>query len=154
MRALLLASTLTTLFAGCLNGDYNANDASVAAPDMAAPLTQFDLAGVDLYNTYNCTALNACERACSTKACIYMCRNMATPPAVQKEVALQGCFTQYCPTGMGQVCMPDAMGAVSPACMTCIANTYLPSSSNCSPSQLPSECHMCVTEADACTADK
>jgi hypothetical protein len=97
--------------------------------------------------------LNACEHNCMTKSCVFMCRNMAMPTAVAKEMDLQSCFTQYCPTGMGQVCAPDAMGMMSAACMTCIANSYLPSSADCTPSQLPSECHQCVTQANACTAD-
>jgi hypothetical protein len=151
MRAPLLAASLL-FFAGCLNGDYNANDASVPTPPDMAMIT-FDLSGLDLYGAYNCTALNACERACTTKACVYMCRNMATPPAVQLEIALQGCFTMYCPTGAGQVCAPDAMGMLSPACMTCLSNTYIPEGQSCSPSQLPSECHMCVSQANACTND-
>jgi hypothetical protein len=151
MRAFLFAALV--LFAGCLNGEYNANDASVPLPpDMALP--QFDLAGYDLFGLSNCTALNACEHKCTTKACVYMCRNMATPSAVALEIALQGCLTQYCPTGTGQVCAPtDANGTVSSACMTCLGNTYLPQSSDCSPSQNPSECHQCLQQANACTAD-
>lgn len=150
MRALVLLSFLG--LAGCLNGEYNNNDAAAPTPDMAMTKI-YDLAGVDLYGAYNCSALNACEKACLTKACVYMCRNKATPQAVDKEIALQACFTMFCPNGMGQVCQPDANGAVSAACNTCIANTYLPSSASCSPSQLPSECHQCVAQAAACTND-
>ncbi len=149
MRALLLASSI--LLIGCLNGSYNA-DAAAAPPDFAINLV-FDLTGVDLYGAYTCSQLNACEVKCTTKACVYMCRNMATPTAVQKELALQNCFAQYCPTGSGQVCAPDAMGMLSTACMTCINNTYLPANASCSPTQNPSECHMCLQEANACTAD-
>lgn len=138
--------------AGCLSGDFNAPDQGVQTmPDLSPRM--FDIAGLDLYGAYNCTALNACERACTTKACVLMCRNMATPSAVALEMDLQNCFTANCPTGMGQVCAPDAMGMLSMACMTCINNTYIPNGSDCSPSQNPSECHQCVTQANACTAD-
>jgi hypothetical protein len=82
-----------------------------------------------------------------------MCRNMASPVSVQLEVALQGCFTQFCPTGMGQICAPDAMGMVSAACVQCISNTYIPNGSDCQSTQLPDECHSCVSQANACTAD-
>jgi hypothetical protein len=139
-------------FAGCLNGEYNNNDQGVAVPDMAQARI-YDLAGVDLFGAYNCSALNACERACTTKACIYMCRNKATPQAVDKEIALQSCFGQFCPAGMGQVCAPDGTGMVSSACNSCIANSYLPQSASCSPTQLPSECHQCVAQASACSSD-
>jgi hypothetical protein len=150
MRAVLLLVCLP--FVACINGDFASNDASVPIQDMAQARI-YDLSNVDLYGAYNCSALNACERACTTKACVFMCRNMATPPAVDKEVALQSCFTQYCPTDAGKVCAPDANGMLSMACMTCLANTYLPQSQSCSPSQLPSECHACLAEANACTAD-
>ena len=151
MRALpLFASAL--LLAGCINGDFATNDASVPVQDMATPRV-FDIAGLDLYGAYNCSALNACERACTTKACVFMCRNMATPSAVTKEMELQACFTQYCPTGAGQVCAPDAMGMLSSACMTCLMNSYLPQSTSCSPSQQVDECHQCLAQANACTAD-
>jgi hypothetical protein len=150
MRALLLSAAL--FFSACISGDFASEDLSVPPPDMAMNII-YDLAGVDLFGAYNCTALNACERMCTTKACVYMCRNMATPPAVQKQIALQGCFQQFCPTGMGQVCAPDAMGMLSSACMICINNTYLPNSASCSPSQTQDECHQCVAQASACTAD-
>jgi hypothetical protein len=151
MRAPLLCASL--LLSACINGDFATNgDLSVAPPDLAMP-TIYDLAGVDLYGAYNCTALNMCERKCTTKACVYQCRNMATPPAVQKEIALQGCFQQYCPTSTGKVCEPDAMGMVSGACMTCISNTYVANGASCSPTQNPDECHKCVAESAACTAD-
>lgn len=150
MRALVFFSILA--LAGCLNGEYNTNDAAAPTPDMAQPKI-YDLAGLDLYGAYNCTALNACEKACTTKVCIYMCRNKATPSAVDKEIALQNCFAMFCPNGMGQVCAPDANGAVSSACNTCINNTYIPNNQSCSPSQLPSECHQCVAQASACTSD-
>src|SRR5262245_56684965 len=120
MRALLLLSSF--FIAGCLSGDFNGNDAS--APGGDSPPRIYDLAGVDLYGAYNCSALNNCEHMCTTKACVFMCRNMATPTAVDKEVALQSCFQQYCPADTGKVCAPDMMGMVSAACMTCIANTY------------------------------
>ena len=140
------------LFAGCLNGDFNAPDQGVSnPPDLS--LRVFDLAGLDLAGLTNCTALNKCEQACTTKACVILCRNMATPSAVALEMDLQACFVSNCPTGMGQVCAPDAMGVLSPACMICINNTYIPDGADCSPSQNPSECHQCVTQANACTAD-
>src|SRR3954447_2386143 len=133
MRALLLSASIFFLSA-CISGDFASEDMSVAPPDMAMNIV-YDLAGVDLYGAYNCSALNACERACTTKACVFMCRNMATPTAVALEMDLQSCFTQFCPTGAGQVCAPDAMGMLTSACMTCLANTYLPKSQSCSPSQ-------------------
>jgi hypothetical protein len=140
------------LVAGCLNGDFNTQDQGVSnPPDLSQRV--FDLAGLDLAGLTNCTALNKCEQACTTKACVILCRNMATPSAVALEMDLQGCFTTNCPTGMGQVCAPDAMGVLSPACITCINNTYIPNGTDCSPSQLPSECHQCVAQANACTAD-
>ncbi|MDB4971001.1 MAG: hypothetical protein JWN44_6690 [Myxococcales bacterium] len=151
MKALLLSASLFLLSA-CINGDFASGDLSVAPPDMAVNIV-YDLAGVDLYGAYNCTALNGCERACTTKACVYMCRNMATPTAVQKEIALQGCFQQFCPTSAGKVCEPDAMGKTSTACATCINNTFISNGSSCSPSQTPDECHQCVSQASACTAD-
>ena len=149
MRALVFVFSLA--LAGCLNGEYN-NDAAAPTPDMAQARI-YDLAGLDLYGAYNCSQLNACERACATKVCIYMCRNKATPPAVDKEIALQACFSMFCPAGMGQVCAPDANGMVSAACTTCINNSYIPDNQSCSPSQLPSECHQCVAQANACTSD-
>jgi hypothetical protein len=150
MRALAFISTLA--LAGCLNGEYNNNDASARVPDMATP-RMYDLAGIDLYGAYNCTQLNACEKACTTAACVYMCRNKAAPPAVDKELALQMCFTMFCPNGMGQVCAPDANGMLSATCNACVANTYIPNNQSCSPSQMPSECHQCVAQANACTSD-
>lgn len=140
------------LLAGCLNGDFNSSDASVPQPDLATPRL-FDLAGVDLFGAYNCSALNACERACTTKVCVFMCRNMATPTAVSLEMSLQSCFMQYCPTTTGAVCAPGPMGMLTSACMICLSNTYLAQSQDCSPSQNPSECHMCLSQANACTAD-
>ncbi len=150
MRALLLAASVFAA-AGCLNGEYNP-DMAAGPPDFAVSL-MFDLTGVDLYGAYNCSQLNMCENKCTTKACVYMCRNMATPSAVAKELSLQACFAQYCPTGAGQVCAPDAMGMLSMACMTCINNTYVPANASCSPTQNPSECHLCLQEANACAAD-
>lgn len=140
------------LVAGCLNGEFNPQDAAAPVPDMAQ-MRIFDIAGLDLYGAYNCSALNACERKCTTKACVLMCRMMATPQAVGLQIDLQSCFTQKCPTGMGMVCAPDAMGMVSMACNTCINNTYLPANMSCSPSQNPDECHMCLAQANACTVD-
>jgi hypothetical protein len=150
MRVLPLVASL--LFAGCLNGDFNSQDASVPTPDFGTP-RMYDLSGVDLYGAYNCSGLNQCERACTTKACVFMCRNMASPAAVDKEIALQSCFTQYCPNDAGKVCAPDASGMLTMACMTCLTNTYLPAGQDCSPTQLPSECHQCLPQANACTAD-
>ncbi len=152
MSALLRFVLPAFLVAGCLNGDFNTQDAAAPVPDMATQHI-FDLAGLDLYGAYNCSALNACERACMTKACVFMCRNMSTPTAVALENDLQSCFVQYCPTAMGMVCAPDATGMLSMACNTCINNTYLPESASCSPSQNPDECHKCVAQANACTAD-
>lgn len=151
MRALLIASLV--FFAGCLNGDYNA-DASAAPPDMSSSVPMFDLAGYDLFGLYNCTGLNQCEQKCTTKACVFMCRTMATPTAVQLELNLQNCFGQYCPTGAGQVCAPDMTGMLTMACMTCIANTYVAQGQSCTSTQFPDECHMCLSQANACSADQ
>jgi hypothetical protein len=152
MRAPLFLLLPFVLVAGCLNGDFNSQDAGVPMPDLAAPHL-FDLAGLDLFGATNCSQLNACERACTTKACVFMCRNMATPTAVALEMDLQSCFAKSCPSGMSMVCAPDAMGMLSMACNVCINNTYIPKGMSCSPTQNPSECHTCEMEADACTAD-
>jgi hypothetical protein len=152
MRVLSFASLalLTIVVSGCLNGDYNA-DAGVMMPaDMTAKT--YDLTGDDLAGAYNCAQLNACERACATPVCVYMCRNMATPQAIDKDSALQNCFTQYCPNGAGQVC-DGSSGMRSNACNVCITNTYIPTGQSCSPTQNPSECSQCVDQANACTAD-
>ena len=39
------------------------------------------------------------------------------------------------------------------ACTMCINNSYLPQSASCSPTQNPDECHACLQQANACTAD-
>ena len=83
-----------------------------------------------------------------------MCRNMATPTAVALADRSQNCFTQVCPTGAGQVCEPDAMGMLEHAVQHLHQQLVLAATSaSCSPSQNPSECHQCVPQADACTAD-
>jgi hypothetical protein len=153
MTALLRIVIPVFLLAGCIGGDYNAPDQGVnVGPDMAMPKI-YDLAGVDLLGLYNCSGLNACEKACTTAACVFMCRQMATPHAVDLQKALESCFTQYCPVGMGMVCAGDATGMVSMACNVCINNTYLPQSASCSPTQTPDECHQCLQQANDCTAD-
>jgi hypothetical protein len=136
--------------AGCLSAD-SSPDGSAGVPDLAAHV--YDLAGVDLTGLYNCAALNACESKCKTKACVYTCRNMATPVAVDKQIALQNCFTQFCPTGPGQVCEPDGSGNYSATCMKCIANTKIPDGMTCTQTQSTSECSMCVAQANACAND-
>jgi len=141
------------LVAGCLNGNFNSQDQGVTAPPPDLSMRVFDIAGLDLFGLYNCTQLNACDVKCTTPVCVLMCKNMATPSAKALEADLQSCFAQYCPNGMGQVCAPDAMGMLSMACQACINNTYIPSGMSCSPTQTPSECHQCVTQANACTAD-
>jgi hypothetical protein len=141
------------LIAGCINGDFNPPDQGVSmGPDMAMS-RMFDIAGLDLFGLYNCSQLNMCDHNCTTPVCVLMCHNMATPIAKALEGDLQSCFQQYCPTGAGQVCAPDAMGMVSMACVACVNNTYIPNGMDCSPTQLPSECHQCVQQANACTAD-
>jgi hypothetical protein len=153
MKALLSLVLPVFLAAGCLSGDFNAPDQGAqVGPDMATT-RMFDLAGYDLLGLYNCSGLNACERACTTKACVLMCRMMATPTAVALQNDLEGCFVQFCPVDPGKVCAGDAMGMVGMACNVCIANTYLPQSSSCSPTQVPDECHQCLAQANACTAD-
>lgn len=119
-------------------------------PDMAAKI--IDIAGLDLFGAYNCTGLNACEQACTTAACVFMCQSMATPNAKALDSALQGCFTQYCPTGAGQVCDASS-GTVSAICMMCISNTYIASGASCQATQMQDECHQCLSQANACTAD-
>ena len=148
MTAPLRFALFVFLVAGCLNGDFNSQDAAAPVPDMAGPPKVYDLSGAD-----NCTALNACERACMTKACVLMCRKMATPTAVDLQINLQSCFTQFCPSDPGKVCEPDAMGMLSMPCTTCINNTYIPNGMSCSPSQMTDECHQCVAQANACSAD-
>jgi len=152
MAALLRSVLPVFLLAGCLNGDFNTQDQGAPIPDMAMA-RMFDIAGLDLFGLYNCTALNQCDRNCTTASCTLMCRNMATPIAKALESDLQSCFLQYCPAGMGQVCAPDSTGMLSMACTACINNTYIPNGMDCSPTQNPSECHMCLAQANACTAD-
>ncbi len=152
MTALLRALLPVFLVAGCLSGDFNGQDQGVSSPPDLS-MRVFDIAGLDLFGLYNCTQLNACDRACTTPVCVLMCKNMATPSAKALESDLQNCFVQYCPNGMGQVCAPDATGMISMACTACINNTYIPSGTDCSPTQNPSECHQCVQQANACTAD-
>jgi hypothetical protein len=152
MTALLRFALPIFLVAGCLNGDFNGQDQGAPVPDLATHM--FDIAGLDLFGLYNCTALNQCDQACKTPSCTLMCRNMATPIAKALESDLQSCFMQYCPTGAGMVCAPDAMGMLTVACMTCINNTYVASGTECpTPTQNPSECHQCLSQANACTAD-
>ncbi|HXU73411.1 MAG TPA: hypothetical protein VN947_29025 [Polyangia bacterium] len=151
MRSVLRYAFLPILLAGCINGDFNQNDQGVSTPpDMTAKI--FDIAGVDLYGAYNCVGLNTCERACTTPACVFMCQSMATPSAKSLDSALQGCFNQFCPSGAGQVCDASS-GMVSAICMMCISNTYIPKGMSCQASQMVSECHQCVDQANACTAD-
>jgi hypothetical protein len=150
MKALTTSLLSIFLVAGCLSGDFNGNDQGVSVPkDMTLPV--FDIAGLDLFGAYNCGALNMCVRNAGTPAQVQLCKNMATPQAKALENALESCFLGFCP-GSG-VCMPDAMGMLSVACNTCIANTYLPPGASCSPTQNPDECHQCVDQANACTAD-
>ncbi|HEX8950657.1 MAG TPA: hypothetical protein VF945_02375 [Polyangia bacterium] len=140
------------LLAGCLGGDFNSKDQGVTnPPDLSTRI--FDIAGLDLFGLYNCTQLNTCDKNCTTAACVQLCKNMATPSAKALEADLQSCFQQFCPVGAGQVCAPDAMGMLSMACSVCINNTYLPAGASCSPTQNPDECHQCVQQANACTAD-
>ncbi len=151
MSALLRIALPLFLLAGCINGDFNAPDMAATGPDMATPKI-FDLAGVDLFGLYNCTALNKCEQNSTTAAGVFMCQSMATPSAKALDTALQSCFTTNCPTGAGMVCDASS-GMVSAICMTCISNTYIPSGMSCQATQMQSECHQCEQEADACTAD-
>jgi len=152
MAALLRSLLPIFLLAGCLSGDFNSQDQGVTTPpDLSMRI--FDIAGLDLFGLYNCTQLNACDKACTTAACVQLCKNMATPSAKALEADLQSCFLQFCPAGAGQVCAPDAMGMLSMACNACINNTYLPQNTSCSPTQVPDECHQCLTQANACTAD-
>ena len=140
------------LVAGCLNGDFNGQDQGVTTPPDLS-MRMFDIAGLDLFGLYNCSQLNACDHNAKTPAEVQLCKNMATPIAKALEADLQNCFLQYCPAGMGQVCAPDAMGMLSMACQACINNTYIPQSASCSPTQQVDECHQCLNQANACTAD-
>jgi len=149
MTALLRYVLPLFLVAGCLSGDYNGDQGVSGSPDLS--LRMFDIAGLDLFGAYNCGALNMCVRNCSTPACVQLCKNMATPIAKALENDLEGCFLQYCPAA--GVCMPDAMGMLSVACNTCIANTFIPAGASCSATQNPDECHKCLPQANACTAD-
>jgi len=152
MKALLCPVLSVFLVAGCLSGDFNPQDQGVTTPpDLSMRI--FDIAGLDLFGLYNCSQLNMCDRMATTPAQVQLCKNMATPIAKSLESDLQSCFHQYCPTGMGQVCEPDAMGMLSMACQACINNTYLPQSASCSPTQQVDECHQCLSQANACTAD-
>jgi hypothetical protein len=145
-----LRSLLPIFVAGCLSGDFNGQDQGVTVPkDMTLPI--FDIAGLDLSGATNCSALNMCIRNAATPAQVQLCKNMATPQAKALENNLESCFLTYCP-GSG-VCMPDSMGMLSVACQTCISNTYIPAGGSCSPTQNPSECHNCLDQANACTAD-
>src|SRR3954465_2902077 len=140
------------LLAGCLSGDFNGQDQSVSMPrDMTLPV--FDIAGLDLSGATNCTGLNMCIRNCTTAACVQLCKNMATPLATALESALENCFLQNCPAGAGSVSAADSMGMLTVACNTCISNTYIPAAASCSPTQNPDECHQCLDQANACTAD-
>lgn len=140
------------LLAGCLNGDFNNKDQGVTMPpDLSMRI--FDIAGLDLFGLYNCSQLNACDHKAMSPADVQLCKNMATPSAKALEADLQSCFLQFCPAGAGQVCAPDATGMMTMACSACIGNTYLPQSASCSPTQVPDECHQCLNQANACTAD-
>jgi hypothetical protein len=152
MIALLRFALPIFLVAGCLNGDFNTQDQGVTTPpDLSMRI--FDIAGLDLFGLSNCSQLNMCDRNATTAAQVQLCKNMATPIAKSLEADLQNCFLQYCPAGMGQVCAPDSMGMLSVPCQTCINNTYLSQSTSCSPTQQVDECHQCVAQANACTAD-
>ncbi len=152
MKALLRSILPIFLVAGCLSGDFNGQDQGVSTPPDLS-MRVFDLAGLDLLGLYNCSQLNMCDRNATTAAQVQLCKNMATPVAKALESDLQNCFLQFCPTGAGQVCAPDMTGMVSMACQACINNTYIPSGASCSPTQQVNECHQCLQQANACTAD-
>ena len=147
MRALSLAAAL--FVAGCLSGDFNGN----MPADLAVP--NFDLNGLDLMGAYNCQQLNNCEKTCTTPVCIFMCRQMATPAATFEEIELQNCFAQYCPPatdmGAGICAITNDMGTTSAACQTCINNTYIAAAMSCA-NKAP-ECHLCLSQAQTCSAD-
>jgi hypothetical protein len=151
MRPLLLL--VATIGAGCLDAAAT-DDAAASAVDMrTGPVG--DLFGVDLFGAYHCGALNACEKACKNSLCIDNCRKMSTPDAVQKELALQGCFNQYCPQQSDMahaICERDANGNFSGACLTCVDNTKVRNGSDCTPASAP-ECHQCLTPATTCAND-
>ena len=148
----LATIALLALFgAGCLDGESGA-DAS-AAVDMRLPA---DFSGVDFLGVYNCSQLNACEQLCKNLMCVAACRQMGSPSAVTKEVALQKCFNQLCPQASDMaspICAADPVtGARSAACMTCINNTLKAATTDCTPVTAP-ECKMCFNQAQDCNAD-
>ena len=147
---LVFAVALFFSFAGCL-GSTSPGDAS-ANFDLE---TNFDLGNTDLAGAYNCSQLNDCEQKCKHTMCA-ACREMATPQAVAKELALQSCFNQYCPQKSDMsapICAPDpTTGMFSTACMTCVANTQAASSTSCNPTGAP-ECTRCFTQVQACKND-
>jgi hypothetical protein len=158
-----LVSLAALLLAGCLSGSYF-SDMQTQAHDMAVPgppppdmlmLFNFDLTGLDLSGLSNCQQLNACEQG-KTPAQALMCQMNATPTARAKEASLQSCFKTWCPAvadmGMGR-CAPIDMGVLSSDCTRCINNTYVGASASCTPANAP-ECHMCLAQAELCTADK
>ena len=147
----LAALAFVTLLAGCLD-DCGGADAS-ATVDMGAAV---DFAGVDFLGVYNCSQLNACEQLCKNLMCVAACRQMASPSAVTKDVALQKCFNQFCPQASDMaspICAADPVSGVrSAACTTCINNTLKAATTDCSPVTAP-ECKMCFNPAQECNAD-
>ncbi len=102
-----------------------------------------------------CVELNSCTRACTDATCVEACRVRATPSAIDKESALQTCFSSSCPQSNATgdaVCMQSPSGTFSTDCVRCIENTQVARNLDCSPPEAP-ECHACLTQYDLCSAD-
>jgi hypothetical protein len=145
----LILGLLLLCSAGCIDSG-NGNDGKPA--DLAI---QYDLVGIDFLGAYNCAQLNACEKLCRNLMCVSACRQMATPSALGKEVALQGCFNQYCPQDPSTAaCGRDQDGKIvnEAGCNACLANTLQATSGACTPSSAP-ECTKCFNQAQDCNSD-
>jgi hypothetical protein len=147
-----LALALCSLLAvGCLDG--GGGDDMSASVDMASPSGD---GGDGDAGIYNCLQLNSCEQKCKNLMCVAACRQLATASALDKELALQKCFNQYCPQALDMgtpICAPDpTTGARSQACATCLTNTQQPSTTSCNPTSAP-ECTKCFNQAQDCTND-
>lgn len=147
LAAFVLALSLSSCLGSAAPGDASANF------DLES---NFDLGNLDLVGAYNCGALNQCEEQCKNTMCVAACREKATPAAVAKELALQGCFNQYCPQKSDMaapICAPDPnTGMFSAGCLQCVANTQAASSTDCNPIGAP-ECSKCYSAMQACKSD-
>jgi hypothetical protein len=146
--------------AGCLGeATFSSHDLSASVVDLAPVVDQGNKG--DGGKLYNCVQLNSCERACAgdpkPPVCIANCRTMASQAAVMKEMALQGCFGQYCPqatdAGAAALCTQTDAG-FSPHCLACISNSQVAPMNLCDVDLGTStECHQCYDAAIACEND-